>query len=49
MDGESAENAGAFFSLAKNVRRGISRAELAPTEIIGIQVFRLVAQIAVCA
>ena len=48
MDGESAENAGAFFSLAKNVRRGISRAKLAPTKIIEIQVFLPDPQIAVC-
>ena len=31
MDGESAENTGAFFSLAICLIAGFSRAELAPT------------------
>ena len=31
MDGGSAENAGAFFSLAKGLPQSVSRVELAPT------------------
>ncbi len=41
MDGGSVENAGAFFNLAKNLRRVVARAELAPTFCIVADLSRL--------